>query len=92
MHGSLILPESGPDISDEMIHFHNRDYFNLNVFYPEVSGLYEVIVSNDSPYRQLIDMRIFIPLIYFDKKENVWIHHETNVDINKIGVIGWREF
>lgn len=93
MHESLILPESNfPSTKTDIITYHGKEYFSFTNYYPEKSGLYEILVSYGSPFRFLIEIRQFIPLIYYDSKEHVWTHGGKKIDIKSIQPIGWRLF
>lgn len=93
MHESLILPENNyPSRKSDIITCHGKTYFNFQFYYPEESGLYEILVSYSSPFRSLIEIRQFIPLLYYDRDENVWTHGGKKIDIKSIQPIGWKLF
>lgn len=92
MHKSLILPEQPPYMKSDIIEYHGRSYFHIKKYLPEDSGLYEIMVDINSPYRSLIEERMFIPLLYYDKEENSWTHGGKSINIKNIQMIGWRLF
>lgn len=93
MHESLILSENNhPSTNSDIITYHGKSYFNFRFYRPEESGLYEILVSYNSPFRSLIEIRQFIPLLYYDKKENVWTHGGKKFDIMQIQPVGWILF
>lgn len=91
MHKSLILHENiiHQNKLDSSMQVHGKEYFNINQFIPEVSGLYELLFSWESQYTNLIERRIFIPIFYFDKNESLWYHSNKVFDIKTSHAIGW---
>lgn len=91
MHSSLIIQEYNfPNTKKESIRWHGKEYFNNQFCKPEISGIYEVLLHHESQYRTLIEMKSFIPIVYYDRNKDIWIHMNSQINVPDIKIIGWR--
>lgn len=95
MNRSMIIDENEKiDTEGLIITYHSTDYFNIKKIYPEVSGFYECLFDLDSPYREDILNRHFIPTFFYDNDTMTWYHSQSGsnspFDVKKAKIIGWR--
>lgn len=91
MNASLILQEKDEIVKEHGFYeCHGKCYFDINMFEPVVSGYYEVLISPDSKYRDLIKLNLFVPILYYEYQTNTWRMNSYSYHEKDIGIIGWR--